>query len=429
MRIVLIMPRSNLYKKGRGFKRNLRYAPLNLTTLAALVPKEFNAKIRIIDEGVELVDYSKIEADLVGITCITGTSLLAYKIADSFRSRGITVVIGGPHPTLMPQEAKKHADSVAIGIANHTWPEMLKDFKKGKLKPFYQDQKIDLSGLPIPRRDLLKKGGYISTNTVQAVYGCPYKCDFCVTQVIGRGYHHRPIPEVIDEIKKLKSKLIFFLDPSPMEDKEYSKELFRQMIPLKKLWMGLSTTRIEEDKELLDLLEKSGCVGLLIGFESVSQKSLAKMNKFFNTAEKYKRFVKELHKRGISIMACFVFGSDEDEKTIFKETVDFINETGIDLPRFTVYTPFPGTPLFEKWKKEKRILTEDWNKYNAQNVVFKPKNMSVKELQEGLEWAWKEVYKTKNIIKRLRTSRTRLWVTIFSNIGYKMYAKDMPKYR
>lgn len=429
MKLLLIMPRAKLYQKGRGFKKNLRYAPLNLTTLAALVPKEMNADIRIIDEGVELVDYSKIKADLVGITCITGTSLRAYEIADYFRSKGICVILGGPHPTLMPEEAKKHADSVAIGIANRTWPQMLRDYKKGKLKDFYKDENINLSGLPIPRRDLLKKNGYITTNTVQAVYGCPNRCDFCVTQIIGRGYHHRPISEVINEIKQIKSKLIFFLDPSPMEDTKYTKELFRQMIPLKKKWMGLSTTRIQDDEELFDLAEKSGCVGLLIGFESVSQKSLVKMNKGFNSSEKYKNFIKKLHKRGIAIMACFVFGSDEDDKTIFKETVDFINDNGIDLPRFTVYTPFPGTPLFKRLKEENRILTEDWSKYNAQNVVFKPKNMSVKELQDGLEWAWKETYKTKNIIKRLFISKTRLWATIISNIGYKMYSHDLHNYK
>ena len=429
MKIVLIMPRAKLYQKGRGFRKNLRYAPLTLTTLAGLVLKELKAEIRVIDEGVELADYSTIKADLVGITCITGTSSRAYELADYFRSKSISVVLGGPHPTLMPKEAIKHADSVAIGIANRIWPQMLIDFKNNKLKKFYKDECINLQGLPLPRRDLLKKSGYISINTVQAVYGCPYKCEFCVTQIIGRGYHHRPIPEVINEIKKLKSKLIFFLDPSPMEDKEYAKELYRQMIPLKKKWMGLSTTRIYDDEELFDLIAKSGCIGLLIGFESVSQKSLTKMNKNFNTAEKYKDFIKKLHKKGIAVQACFVFGSDEEDKTIFKDTVDFIIETGLDLPRFTVSTPFPGTPLYQRLKNENRILTEDWSKYNAQNVVFKPKNMSVKELQDGLEWAWKETYKTKNIIKRLAISKTRLWVTIISNIGYKMYAHDLHKYK
>lgn len=429
MRIVLIMPRAKLYQKGRGFRKNLRYAPLTLTTLAGLVPKELKANIRIIDEGVELVDYSTIKADLVAITCITGTSLRAYEISDHFRSKGVTVVLGGPHPTLMPNEAIQHADSVAIGIANRIWPKMLYDYKEGKLKKFYKDDCINLQGLPIPRRDLLKKSGYISINTVQAVYGCPYKCEFCVTQIIGKGYHHRPISEVIEEIKNLKSKLIIFLDPSPMEDKEYTKELFKQMIPLKIKWMGLSTTRLYDDDELFDLAAKSGCIGLLIGFESVSQKSLEKMNKYFNSVEKYKKFIKKLHDKGIAIMACFVFGSDEDDKTIFKETVDFIIETGIDLPRFTIFTPFPGTPLNKRLKDEGRIFTDDWDKYNAQNVVFKPKNMNVQELQEGLEWAWRETYKTKNIIKRLAISKTRLWLTIIANIGYKMYAHDLHKYR
>jgi radical SAM superfamily enzyme YgiQ (UPF0313 family) len=429
MKIVLIMPRIGLYKKGRGFKRYLRYAPLTLTTLAALVPKEFNAKIQIIDEGVEDVDYNKIDADLVGVTGITGHILRSYEIADSFRARGIPVIIGGPHATLMPHEAKKHADSVVIGHAYKTFPELLYDFRDGKMKEFYNDPNPSLENIPIARRDLLKKNGYISINTIQAVFGCPNRCEFCIITAMKSKYLHRPVHEVIAEIKHMKSKLIFFLDPSPIEDKKYIKELYRQMIPLKVKWMGLSTSRIIDDEELLDLAVKSGCAGLLIGMESVSAKSLKKMNKNFNTIEKHYELIKKLHKHNIAIMGCFVFGSDEDDKMIFKETVDFILKTGLDLPRFTVYTPFPGTPLFARLKSEGRILTEDWSKYNAQNVVFKPKNMTKKELEDGLEYAWKECYTPRNITKRLLKSRTRLLYMIVANIGYMNYSMEHKKYR
>jgi radical SAM superfamily enzyme YgiQ (UPF0313 family) len=429
MKILFIMPRIGLYKKGRGFRRYLRYAPLTLTTLAALVPKEMNAKVRIIDEGVEEVDYLKFKPDLACLTGITGHILRSYEIAESFRRRGIPVIIGGPHATLMPYEAKLHADAVVVGHAYKTFPELLLDFKAGKMKEFYYDSNPSLENIPIARRELLRKNKYISINTIQAVFGCPNRCEFCVISSMKSKYLHRPIEEVIAEIKQMKSKLIFFLDPSPIEDKKYIKELYRQMIPLKLKWMGLSTSRIIDDDELLHLAVKSGCAGLLIGIESVSQKSLEKMNKRFNSIQKHYELIKKLHKHNIAIMGCFVFGSDEDDKSIFKETVDFCVKTGLDLPRFTVYTPFPGTPLFTRLKKEGRILTEDWSKYNAQNVVFQPKNMTKKELEDGLEYAWQETYKPKNIAKRLLKSRARLLYMLVANIGYMRYSEDHKLYK
>ncbi len=429
MKLLFVMPRSGLYKKGRGFRKNLTYAPLTLTTLASLVPKELNAEMRIIDEGVEECDYDSLEPDIVCLTGITGHILRSYEIADSFRERGITVFLGGVHSTLMPEEAKQHADVVVSGHAYRTFPQALMDWQRGIVKGFYKDDNPCFEGIPRPRRDLLNKKGYITINTTQAVFGCPCNCEFCVISVMKTGYHHRPITEVIEDIKALKSDLVFFLDPSPIENKEYSKELYRQMVPLKINWMGLSTSKIIDDDELLSLAHKSGCAGLLIGFESVSEKSLKRMNKSFNSLEKHYRLVKELHKRDIAIMGCFVFGSDEDDKSVFKETVDFCIETGIDLPRFTVYTPFPTTSLFNRLKEEGRILTTNWSKYNCQNVVFQPKKMTTEELIDGLEYSWKECYKIRNIAGRLLKSRTRLLYSIVANLGYRFYSQDHAKYK
>lgn len=429
MKILFVMPRSGLYKKGRGFRKNLTYAPLTLTTLASLVPKELNAEMRIIDEGVEECNYDSLEPDIVCLTGITGHILRSYEIADGFRKRGVSVILGGVHSTLLPEEAKQHADAVVAGHAYRTFPQALMDWQKGGLKDFYKDDNPCFENIPRPRRDLLNKRGYITINTTQAVFGCPCNCEFCVISVMKTGYHHRPIPEVIEEIKDLKSKLVFFLDPSPIEDKIYSKELYRQMIPLKINWMGLSTSKIIDDDELLFLADKSGCAGLLIGFESVSERSLKRMNKTFNSLEKHYRLVKELHKRNIAIMGCFVFGSDEDDKSVFKETVDFCLKTGIDLPRFTVYTPFPTTALFNRLKKEGRILTTNWSKYNCQNVVFQPNKMTADELADGLEYAWKECYKIKNIARRLVHSRSRLLYSTVANLGYRFYSQDHAKYK
>jgi radical SAM superfamily enzyme YgiQ (UPF0313 family) len=427
MNILFIMPRLGLYKKGKGFRKNLTYAPLTLTTLASLVPKEFNADMRIIDEGVEECDYDALNPDIVCLTGITGHILRSYEIADGFRKRGITVIIGGVHATLMPQEAKQHADCVVIGHAYRTFPQALRDWKNGELKEFYKDEKPCFEGIPMPRRDLLHRQGYITIHTTQAVFGCPHRCEFCVISATKSGYHHRPIPDIINEIKGMKSNLILFLDPSPIEDVAYIKELYRQMIPLKIRWMGLATSKVIDDEELLSLAHKSGCSGLLIGFESVSEKSLVRMNKSFNSVEKHSRLIKELHKRNIAVMGCFVFGSDEDEKTIFKDTVDFCLKTGIDLPRFTAYTPFPTTPLFNRLTEEGRILTTNWTKYNCQNVVFQPKNMTAQELEDGLEYAWRECYSAKNIVKRLLKARTRLLWMIVANLGYRFYTLDHAK--
>ncbi|MBF0595513.1 MAG: radical SAM protein [Candidatus Omnitrophica bacterium] len=429
MKILFVMPRLGLYKKGKGFRKNLTYAPLTLTTLASLVPNELNAEMRIVDEGVEECNYDTLSPDIACITGITGHIMRSYEIADGFRKRGITVILGGVHSTLMPEEAKQHADAVVIGHAYRTFPQALRDWKSDALKEFYRDENPCFENIPIPRRDLLKKSGYITINTTQAVFGCPQKCEFCVISATKSGYHHRPIPDIINEIRALRSKLVLFLDPSPIEDKNYTKELYRAMIPLKINWMGLSTSKIIDDDELLSLAHQSGCAGLLIGFESVSERSLDKMNKSFNSVEKHYRLIKELHKRNIAIMGCFVFGSDEDEKTIFKETVDFCLKTGIDLPRFTVYTPFPTTTLFNRLNEEGRILTTNWTKYNCQNVVFHPKNMTAKELEDGLEYAWRESYRVKNIAKRLLKARSRRLWTVVANLGYRFYSLDHARYK
>ncbi|OGI10105.1 MAG: hypothetical protein A3F80_02210 [Candidatus Melainabacteria bacterium RIFCSPLOWO2_12_FULL_35_11] len=412
-------------KKGGIFPTLLRYAPLTLTTLAALVPKELEAEIEIVDEGVCVLDEN-IEADLIGISAITGTAVRAYALANHFRKRGATVVLGGVHPTLMPQEAMHHADAVITGLAYETWPQLLRDFKNGELKKLYtQPENINLSNLPIPRRDLLKRFSYISYGAVQATFGCPYKCDFCAVTATSKNYLHRPITDVINEIEALGSHLIIFVDPSPIEDKKYIKELWRAMIPLKKIWSGLATVKIADDEELMDLAVKSGCKGLLIGFETVSNEGTQIINKSFNNVSNYKEIVKKLHDRGITINGTFMFGMDHDDKDSFKRTVDFVNEVKIDLPRYSIYTPFPGTPLFKRLEKEGRILTKNWTLYDAQHVVYKPLKMTSEELREGQLWAWKQTYSIKSIIHRILGSGVPPYVPLITNIGYRYYAKKL----
>jgi radical SAM superfamily enzyme YgiQ (UPF0313 family) len=431
MEILLIQPRGPMYRFGEGiFRKPIRYSPITLTSLASLVPKNLEAKVELIDEGIERVDYSSFNPDLVGISSITGSSLRSYKIADHFRKRNIPVILGGVHPTLMPEEAKQHADSVVTGFAEETWPELLADFKRGELKEFYrQNPDMKLEDLPIPRRDLLKPMGYVTIHSVQATRGCTNKCDFCVAPVVCHGkMYFRPVQEVITELESLKERDLLFVDVSPIEDRRYALELYNAMIPLKKRWMSPSTLRIADDPELLEAARKSGCKGLLLGLESVSQDTLKGIRKNFNSRSSYEDQIKRLHDNGIAINGCFVFGSDNDSKDVFDRTTEFVYKNNIDLPRYTVYTPFPGTPLFSKLNQEGRILNRNWSLYDAQHVVFQPKNMSPEELQEGHHRAWKQTYSIGSITKRVLGSGILPFVVFPANIAYIIYSRHLPEF-
>jgi len=426
LNIALISPRTGLYRHGTGvFPLSLRYAPLNMVTLAALIPDDLRGEITVYDESVESVDPTKIKADIVGLTGITGVSMRSYAYAEYFRRQGITTVMGGPHATLMPEEAAQHVDAVVIGHGYETWPRLLNDFCEGKMQKFYYPpEKIDWSLLPDPHREFFARKSFITTNSTQAVFGCPNQCEFCVTPIVCKGnYERRPIEDVYAEVSRMPGRYVTFLDPSPVENTEYATALYRSLIPLKKRWGGLATTRIVDQPELLDAMEASGCFGLLIGFESLSPGGNKSISKGFNDTSKYRRLVKELHARNIAVMGCFVHGLDSDRSDCFKYTLDFIHEANVDLPRFTVCTPFPGTTFFNRLKKEGRILTENWTLYDAQHVVFQPKHMSVEELQEGHIDCWHSAYNISSMFRRLAGSRTFLEYTILANIGYRLYCR------
>lgn len=438
MKIVLLMPQGPKYRrKGGHFSRYLRYAPLTLSTLAALVPQELGATVRCIDEGVEDFDpHTCDHADVVGITCITGTAPRVYEFSQILRDRGMTVVLGGVHPTLCPDEAEQKADAIVTGYAEESWPQALRDFRDGKLKRRYtQGPMYRFASVPEPRRDLLDKKGYFTMNTVQAVRGCPYKCNFCVVPNAWPQYLQRPIPEVVAEIEKLEGDTFLFLDLSPTEDRDYIMKLWREITPLKKKWGGLSTIRISRDKEMLETASKSGCRGFLVGIESVSPETLKHMRKGFNKPEEYVEAMKRFHGNGIAINGCFVFGLDSDTPDIFERTLEFVMKTGVDLPRFAVATPFPGTPLFHQLDKEKRLITKDWQYYDGQHVLFQPRGegMTVEKLHEGVRWTWKNAYSIPSVIRRIWRSAASRKMSIFksmvlANLGYSVYSKFLPGY-
>jgi radical SAM superfamily enzyme YgiQ (UPF0313 family) len=425
LKILLAMADGRIHKLKLGpLNISFREAPLTATTLAALVPPEIDARITIADESVQKIPFHK-DFDLVGISCLTGTSTRAYQVADRFRAKNIPVVLGGPHVTLRPQEAAQHADAVVTGFAEQTWPQLLRDFVNNRMKPVYESSAVDLRNLPRPRRDLQKKLGYMVPNTVFATRGCKSICDFCTVPAARYGWYKRPIPDVIEEIRQIKRKRFVFNDVNIAEEPEYAKELFKALIPLKKMWGGLASTRILEEDELIELMYKSGCVYLLIGFESFNDNSLSSIHKSFNKSEKYRELIEKLHAFKIVVMGCFIFGFDDDDKDVFKNTVGLVDELKIDIPRYAVYTPYPDTLAFKKLEQEGRILHHRWEYYDTQHVVFVPRQMSPGELDDGFKWAYKQTFSLRSNLARTRGTGKNFPITFLGNLAYKIYIKRL----
>jgi radical SAM superfamily enzyme YgiQ (UPF0313 family) len=423
VKILLIHPQNYLQRHSTGiYGRSLRYAPLTMPTLKALVPRELGADIRVVDEMVEDVDFGA-PADLVGITAITGTARRAYEIADRFRARGAAVVLGGVHPTLRTEESLAHADSVVRGYAERTWPRLVRDFAAGRLQRLYEDaEPFDPSLIVPPDRSGIRRRDYIGWGTVEMSRGCSNKCEFCISHRFHPSYICRPIGDVIREIMTLRSKVVFFLDPNLIGDREHAKAFFVELAKLRKWWLGCASLDIVDDPDLLSLAAKSGCRGLLMGFESIRQEALASAGKVRNLGKKYAEVVDTLHDHGILVQACFVFGFDTDDASVFEEAAEYIEGARFDLPQISIYTPFPGTPVFERLEAEGRILTRNWSLYNGQNVVFRPHRMTSEELLQGTDLVRRRAHSWRALSRRLLARP--LWVkplVLLSCFGFRFY--------
>jgi len=431
MKLVLISPKGPLYRhRGGIFKRSLRYMPLTLPTLASLIPPELGAEVHLIDEGIADLDPAAIAADLVGLTVITGTAVRSYELAAAFRARGVPVVLGGPHVTLVPEDAQPHADTVVVGYAEESWPELLRDFAAGRMRPRYDQRPgLSLAGMPMPRRDLLPRRRYLTDDVFEATRGCIHRCDFCVVPAAwGTKPFQKPVEEVVEEIRRKGARKLIFVDLNLIADRGYAACLFAALIPLRVQWYGLATVLLGQDPELLSLAQRSGCKGILMGLESISRENLRASKKGFNSPERYQELVAALHRHGIALQGCFVFGLDHDTPEIFLETARFAVEARIDLPRFAVVTPFPGTALYHRLESEGRILTRNWELYDGQHVVFQPARMSVEELQRGIETAWRYAYSVPSMMKRLAASPSPWPVRLGTNLGYRFYAHNLHRF-
>ena len=432
MKIALLSPKGPLYRhRGGIFRKSLRYQPLTLTTLAALVPAELEAEIELYDEGIQDVP-EELDADLVGMTVITGTARRAYELSERFRAQGKTVVLGGPHVTLMPEEAAEHADAVVVGYAEDTWPECLRDFARGKLRREYRQApsfSLDRTDMPFARRELFDSRRFLTQAVFEATRSCGHDCEFCVApSAWGRKQFQKPVSWVVEDIRRVGKKRILFVDLNLISDKTYARELFSALVPLKVRWFGLSTVLIAHDPELMQLMARSGCRGLLLGLETITAGGLADAGKRFNGSVDYARLIADLHELGIAIQGCFVFGLDHDERDVFDATAQFAIDTGIDLPRFAVLTPFPGTPLHRRLAEQDRILTRDWELYDGQHVVFRPLHMSPEELAAGHERAWKTAYRHGAIARRLWKARAFEPLALAANLGYRFYAHNLERF-
>jgi radical SAM superfamily enzyme YgiQ (UPF0313 family) len=374
-----------------------RFSMLSSLYVAAALPPDVT--VEIVDEEVDVVDFDT-DADLVGISFMTFNAPRAYEIADRFRARGKTVVVGGYHPSLLPDEAEQHADCVCVGEAEGTVRRMISDLRNGALQRRHVSGPVSLAGLPVPDRSLIKGGRYAPVDTVQATRGCPNKCSFCsITSFFHQRFRTRPVDEVIDELRGLGRHLLF-MDDNLTADRGHAEELFRRMAPLNKLWFSQCSIRIAYDDRLLKAAAASGCRGLFIGLESLSQDNLSGWHKKTNKASEFEWAIGRLHEHGIGGIPGIVFGYDGDTPAIFDRTLEFLLRTNVDALQATILTPFPGTPLHQEMERQGRITDRDWAHYDFGHVVFEPKQMSAVALQAGHDRVLSEFYSWKNSAKR-----------------------------
>lgn len=394
----------------------LSLPPLNLALLASYTPENF--EVQIVDESVDRIDFDA-RVDLVGITCMTALSGRAYEIAAAFRKRGIPVVIGGIHATVRMEEVRPHADAVVTGEAEQVWGRLLADWSDGKLGQLYEGGRVDLEGQRFPRRELVSRSYFVET--VQTSRGCPFDCNFCsVTRFNGGKFRLRPVAEVLAEVRGLKGSRFFFVDDniigSGQRCTDRARELFEGMAGLGKTWGSQVCITIADDEKLLDAAAASGARFFFVGIESVEAETLAAMNKKINLRRgtgNFKDAIRKIQDRGIAVIGGFIFGNDTDRKDVFERTVEFMDDTGIDGSQLTLLTPSPGTELWDQLSREDRLLftnfPADWAKYNGFRVVFRPRHMTVEELQEGYVAAYRATSSLgKSVVRGLRTfAKTR----------------------
>jgi radical SAM superfamily enzyme YgiQ (UPF0313 family) len=388
---------------------------LALHLLEGLTPQEH--EVTLVEEENEVLNLEE-ECDLVGISCMTSNAPRAYHLAQEFKKRGKTVVFGGVHPTILPDEALQHGDSVVIGEAEGVWEQVLEDFGKGELQKKYHCAKPSLDRY-IPKKygkSTQKKSFHVIP--IMTTRGCPYDCDFCcVSDLYGKQIRHAPISNVIQDIEESEGKAFIFLDDNIIGKPKYAKELFRALKPMNIKWGGQASISFVHDTELMELAADSGCVALFFGVESVSEAQLKTMRKSIKEIYKIEEAIKKIKDLGILFHASIVFGFDNDTKEIFPETLDFLRRNKVSSTSLNILTPYPGTRIYEQFKREGRLLTTDWKYYDHSTVTYTPKNLSPYELQAGTLWVKKEFAKMSSILGRLVANRSHPLLYLSLNLA------------
>jgi radical SAM superfamily enzyme YgiQ (UPF0313 family) len=419
MKILLISPATDTEKRTN---KGLMMPQLSLYILEGLTPPEH--EVKIIEEEISEVNLDE-DCDLIGISCMTANAPHAYELCSEFRKRGKTVVLGGVHPTILPDEALEHADSVVVGEAEGVWENLLHDFQNGGLQRKYHNPVPDLEKyIPKDFRKILKKRLF-NLIPIMTSRGCPYNCDFCcVTNLFGKKIRHVPVENVVRDIKESGAKNFMFLDDNIIGHPKYAKALFRALKPLKIKWVGqASISLLVNDDELIQLAADSGCKALFMGIESVSVEQMKTMRKAIKEIDHLESAIKKIKKMGILIHASMVFGFDNDRLETFKETVQFLKKNKVSTVSFNVLTPYPGTKVYDEMKACNRLTTDNWRYYDHNTVVFKPQHMTPLELQISKVKARKEFYNLRSVLKRLTGNLYSPLIYIATNYGHMKQVK------
>jgi radical SAM superfamily enzyme YgiQ (UPF0313 family) len=402
MRLTLVYPAVGR-KENMPYVRAWQMQPLSMALLASLTPPDVD--VCFYDDRMEEIPFDE-PADLVALSVETFTAQRAYKIARAFRARGVPVVMGGYHVTLLPEEAQQEADAIVIGDAEPVWRQLLEDARRHRLQPVYRGApRRTLSGIR-PRREIFQGKRYQNITLVEFARGCNFKCDFCsITAYHAANQNHRPADEVAAEMEATGSKRFFVVDDNIVSQPGQVRELCRALIPLKIRWVGQASIHIAQDEELLELMMQSGCLGVLIGMESLDPANLRTMGKSWNLATgSYADSLARFRKHGLAVYGTFVFGYDNDDPRIVQRSIDFARENKLFLAAFNHLVPFPGTPLYQRLAAEGRLLTPKWwldPQGRVGDVTFRPKKVSPQELQALCLDARRQFYRWSSILERL----------------------------
>lgn len=409
MKLTFILPSVDR-REGKEAYLNLSWhlEPLAIAHLAGLTPKDI--KVRFFDDRVESIDYDE-ETDLVGITVETYTARRAYEISSEYRKRGVKVILGGFHPTLFPEEAQRYADAIVVGNVEDSWASILADAKENRLKKVYKSDHIPALD-KFPDRSIFGDRKYVDFGLIQIGRGCQFNCEFCsICRFHNHTYQHRPIEDVITELKGLDYRYYFFIDDNLCTDFDYAKKLFKALAPLKLKWMSQAGLNIARDPELLGLMKESGCELLLVGIESLNDQVLDAMNKRTYMGLDRDWAVGRIHDAGIKICATFVLGYDEDTAETFEEAYQFALKHKFFLTFINHLVPFPGTAVYDRLKAQNRLLSDAWwldPAYTPGGVMFKPKNFTPEELDILCYNYRRKVYSGASIARRLFNLKTNL---------------------